>query len=100
MEAVDDAACLQANDHGLVCCMSVQASEPARHLASTIMDALEKEREVMTSRLVSLLSVVLVVGAAACSAPTAKSLSDEAMAAMGGADKVKAIKTVTMKDGA
>jgi len=54
----------------------------------------------MTSRFVALLSAGIAVGAAACSAPTARSLSDEAMAAMGGADKVKAIKTITMKDGA
>ncbi|HEX5108776.1 MAG TPA: MBL fold metallo-hydrolase [Vicinamibacterales bacterium] len=54
----------------------------------------------MTSRFVAMMSAVLAVGTAACSAPTARSLSDEAMAAMGGADKVRAIRTITMKDGA
>ncbi len=53
----------------------------------------------MTSRFAAFLAGVMAVAAAACSAPTTKSLSDEALAAMGGADKVKAIKTITMKDG-
>src|SRR5262245_39622424 len=54
----------------------------------------------MTSRFAPVLSALLALGTAACAAPTAKSLADEALTGMGGADKVKAIKTLTMKDGA
>jgi glyoxylase-like metal-dependent hydrolase (beta-lactamase superfamily II) len=54
----------------------------------------------MTSRFAVIFAGVFAVAAAGCSPPTAKSLAGEALAAMGGADKVKAIKTITMKDGA
>ena len=54
----------------------------------------------MTSRFSVIFAGVVALAAAACSTPTAKSLSDEALAAMGGPDNVKAIKTLTMKDGA
>jgi glyoxylase-like metal-dependent hydrolase (beta-lactamase superfamily II) len=54
----------------------------------------------MTSRFAVVFAGAIAVGAAGCAAPTAKNLADEALAAMGGADKVKAIKTITMKDGA
>src|SRR5262252_3617986 len=54
----------------------------------------------MTSRFAVIFAGLAAVSAAACSTPTAQSLSDEALAAMGGADKVKAIRTITMKDGA
>jgi glyoxylase-like metal-dependent hydrolase (beta-lactamase superfamily II) len=54
----------------------------------------------MTSRFAVVFSGAIAVAAAGCAAPTAKSLADEALAAMGGADKVKAIKTITMRDGA
>ena len=54
----------------------------------------------MTSRFSAVLVGVVAVAAAGCSPPTAKSLANETLTAMGGADKVKAIKTITMKDGA
>src|SRR5262245_44086140 len=53
----------------------------------------------MTSRFTAILAGVTGLAAAACSAPSAKSLAGEALTAMGGADKVKAITTITMKDG-
>src|SRR5215467_11317042 len=54
----------------------------------------------MTSRFPVIFAGVVALAAAGCSTPTAKSLSDEALTAMGGADKVRAIRTITMKDGA
>jgi glyoxylase-like metal-dependent hydrolase (beta-lactamase superfamily II) len=54
----------------------------------------------MTSRFPVIFAGVVALAAAGCSTPTAKSLSDEALTAMGGADKVRAIRTLTMKDGA
>jgi len=53
----------------------------------------------MTSRFPVILAGVVALAAAGCSTPTAKSLSDDALTAMGGADKVRAIRTITMKDG-
>src|SRR5215510_12131958 len=53
----------------------------------------------MTSRFAVIFAGLAAVSASACSTPTAQSLSDEALTAMGGADKVKAITTITMKDG-
>jgi glyoxylase-like metal-dependent hydrolase (beta-lactamase superfamily II) len=53
----------------------------------------------MTSRFAVILGGLAAIAAAGCSTPTTKSLSDEALTAMGGADKVKAIRTITMKDG-
>jgi glyoxylase-like metal-dependent hydrolase (beta-lactamase superfamily II) len=53
----------------------------------------------MSSRFAVILGGLAAITAAGCSTPTAKSLSDEALTAMGGADKVKAIRTITMKDG-
>jgi len=54
----------------------------------------------MTPRFAVIFAGAIVVAATGCAAPTARSLADEALTAMGGADKVKAIKTLTMKDGA
>ena len=54
----------------------------------------------MPLRCSALLAAFLTVVAAACSRPTVKALTAEALGAMGGADKVAAIKTITMKDGA
>ena len=52
----------------------------------------------MTRSLV--LAVVASCGLTACSsAPTPKRVADDALAAMGGADKVKAVQTITMKGG-
>src|SRR5262245_55231962 len=53
----------------------------------------------MTSRFALILGGLAAIAAAGCSTPTTKSLSDEALTAMGGADKVRAIRTITMKDG-
>ncbi len=54
----------------------------------------------MPLRYPALLAAVMAVVAAACSRPTVQALTAEALGAMGGADKVAAIKTITMKDGA
>jgi glyoxylase-like metal-dependent hydrolase (beta-lactamase superfamily II) len=54
----------------------------------------------MASRVTMVLAGVTAVASVACSGQTAKSLTDEALAAMGGADKVKAVRTITMRGGA
>src|ERR1051325_456371 len=53
----------------------------------------------MTSRSTAVLVGMLAVFSAGCSSPNTKSLAGEALAALGGADKVKAIKTMRVKDG-
>jgi glyoxylase-like metal-dependent hydrolase (beta-lactamase superfamily II) len=53
----------------------------------------------MTSRFPVIFAGVVALAGAGCSTPTAKSLSDDALTAMGGADKVRAIRTITMKEG-
>ena len=55
----------------------------------------------MKSRLTALAGVAMAFALAACStAPTARSLVQDAVTAMGGAEGLRAIRTITMKGGA
>src|SRR6185369_13801822 len=71
---------------------------PSRAVKNVKYAVFHKEPDVMTCRL-AMCAALVAAASAACSAPSAKSLADEALTAMGGAAKVKAIKTITMKDG-
>src|SRR5262249_46627737 len=78
-------------------CQTAAGSVGTTCSPTTWFAGLPKETAVMTRH--SLLLVALMTALSACSGPTPKRVVDDAIAAMGGKDKLQAVRTITMKGG-